>query len=109
MCIRDRVTSSLLWIESHHLIHQVNRTLTCIRYQLAERCWHKLREGEADLGSELIAFGPLGLGGAAEHGARLVDLVGFIVAWEKWSHQVQLGHDCTEGEDVDRTVIVGTA
>lgn len=77
---------ALLRIESHHLIHQVYRAFARIGYQLAKRRGHELGEGEADLGRELVTFGPLCLRWTAQHGARLIDLVRLIVAWEERSH-----------------------
>lgn len=73
---------SLLRIEGHHLVHQIDRTLACIGYQLTQRCRDELGKREANLGRKLVALWPLRLRRAAQHGTSLVDLVGFIIAWE---------------------------
>lgn len=100
---------SLLRIEGHHLVHQIDCTLACIGYQLTQRCRHKFGKREANLGRKLVALWPLRLRRTAQHGTSFIDLVGFIIAWEKGSHQIQLCHDRSQSEYVDWTVVVGAA
>lgn len=107
MLERLRRCDALLRVKCHHLLHEINGLLTRIGYQLAQRGRHKLGEGKADLGGELVTLGPLGLRRTSQHCTRFVDLIRLVVARKQRSHQVQLCHDGAQREDVDRAVIIG--
>ena len=100
---------ALLRIKCHHFVHKVDSRLARIRYQLTQRGGHELGESEANLRGQLVTFGPLGLGGTTQDGTSFVYLVCLIVAWEERSHQVEFSHYCSQGEDVDGTVVVGAS
>ena len=102
LCGRD----SLLRVECHHFLHKIDGLLACVRYQLTQRSWHEFGESEADFGRQLVAFGPLSLRWAAQHGARLIDLICLIVTGKERPHEVELGHNSTKGKDVHWTVII---
>ena len=92
----------LLRVEGHHLVHEVDGLLASVGNELAERRRDELRKGETYLGGKLIALRPLGLSRAAQDGTCLVDLVRFVVAREERPHEVELGHNRSHGEDVNR-------
>jgi len=92
----------LLRVESHHFVHKVDGLLTGVGNELVERGWNELWEGETYLGGKLIALWPLLLSRAAQDSTCLVDLIRFVVAREEGPHEVELGHDSSHGEDVDR-------
>ena len=100
---------ALLWVKGHHLVHQVDCLLACIWNQLAQRGGHELWEGEANFSRQLIALWPLSLSWATQDSACLIDLISLVVTWEEWSQQIQLGHDCTESENIYWTIVIGAS
>lgn len=56
---------------------------------------------------QFVALRPVDFGGCAEHLAYLGHLVGLALAGEEGTHGEELGHDGTQGEDVDGGVVVG--
>ena len=77
---------SLLRVENHHLLHQVNCVFGSVRNKLLQRSRHKLGERKTNQGSKTVTLGPLSLRWTAQHSTRLIDLVGFIVTREQRPH-----------------------
>lgn len=98
---------AFLRVENHHFHHQVNSLLGGVGYQLLQGGRHKFGERKTNFGSKLVPLRPLDLSWTAKDCTSFVDLISFIVAWEKRSHQVELSHDGSSSKDIDRGVIVG--
>ena len=57
----------------------------------------------------MVTLGPLGLGWRAKNSASFINLVSFVVTGEERSHQIELCHDGSHGENVNWRVVSRTS